>query len=231
MARIYYVDAAIPVDRKKRGEHKMHAVFDGDRVFRVKKLTELEDVAEIYIDALFPQIYGELMELLRRGVKVYLLKDTTKLKKLRIENNLKKSDENDAMLLSRIPREAFRLLTIEEMELKVKIRPLINRYERLVRWKKRLKMLVKDGYDYNFKEVIRLMETDRTRISREIIGQVASLPVYGEIYRKACEILGLKRSAELAILAIGLPPHLPMVRLKTLLGLVPGGDGGRYNQS
>jgi len=41
--------------------------------------------------------------LLRRGVKVYLLRDTTKLKKLRIENNLEKNDESDAMLLSRIP--------------------------------------------------------------------------------------------------------------------------------
>ena len=41
--------------------------------------------------------------MLMRGVKVYLLKDTTKLKKLRMENNMKKSDENDAMLLSRIP--------------------------------------------------------------------------------------------------------------------------------
>jgi len=40
---------------------------------------------------------------LRKGVRAHLLKDATKLKKLRMENNMKKSDENDAMLLARIP--------------------------------------------------------------------------------------------------------------------------------
>jgi len=63
MARIYYVDTAIPADGKRRKE-KAHAVFDGSRVFRVRGLTELEDASEIYIDALFPQIYEELMELI-----------------------------------------------------------------------------------------------------------------------------------------------------------------------
>jgi len=56
MAKIYYVDTAIPADRKKRRKHKTHAVFDGSKVFRVKKLTELEDASEIYIDALFPEL-------------------------------------------------------------------------------------------------------------------------------------------------------------------------------
>jgi len=93
MAGVYYVDVAIPANKKKRGKYKTHAVFDGSRVFRVKKLTELEDAAEIFIDALFPEIYDEVLELLRRGVRVYPLKDTTKLKKLRMENNMKKSDE------------------------------------------------------------------------------------------------------------------------------------------
>jgi len=95
MARIYYVDVAIPSDRKKRGRKKIHAVFDGGRVFRVGRLSELEDASEVFIDALFPELYDEILESLRRGVKVYLLKDTTKLKKLRIENNLKKTDNED----------------------------------------------------------------------------------------------------------------------------------------
>ena len=95
MARVYYVDVAIPSDRKKWRKEKTHAVFDGGRVFGVKKLTELEDASEVFIDALFPELYEEVLELLRRGVKVYLLKDTTKLKKLRIENNLKKTDNED----------------------------------------------------------------------------------------------------------------------------------------
>ena len=125
MARVYYVDVAVSADKKKRGRNKMHAVFDGGRVFRVKKLTELEDASEIYVDTLFPQVYDEVLELLRRGVRVYLLKDTIKLKKLRIGSNLKKSDENDAMLLVQILKETFRPLTIKELELKMKMRPLI----------------------------------------------------------------------------------------------------------
>jgi len=39
MARVYYVDVAIPADKKKRRRHKTHAVFDGSRVFRVGGLT------------------------------------------------------------------------------------------------------------------------------------------------------------------------------------------------
>ena len=70
MARVYYVDVAIPADKKKRGRNKDHAVFDGDRVFRVGRLIELEDASEIYVDALFPELYGEVLELLRRGIKV-----------------------------------------------------------------------------------------------------------------------------------------------------------------
>jgi hypothetical protein len=43
-------------------------------VFRVKKLTELEDAAEVFIDSLFPQIYNEVLELLEREVRVYVLR-------------------------------------------------------------------------------------------------------------------------------------------------------------
>jgi predicted peroxiredoxin len=56
-------------------------------------LTEMEDANEIYIDAPFPELYDEVFELLRRGIKMYVLKDSAKLKKLRMENNMKKSDE------------------------------------------------------------------------------------------------------------------------------------------
>jgi hypothetical protein len=44
-----------------------------------------------------------------------------------MEDAIKKTDENDAMLLARIPREAFRLLTAKELELKMRMRPLINK--------------------------------------------------------------------------------------------------------
>ena len=42
-------------------------VFDGGRVFRVGRLSELEDASEVFIDALFPEPYEEVLELLRRG--------------------------------------------------------------------------------------------------------------------------------------------------------------------
>jgi len=39
MAGVYYVDTAVPSDRKKWRREKTHAVFDGSRVFRVGRLT------------------------------------------------------------------------------------------------------------------------------------------------------------------------------------------------
>jgi hypothetical protein len=95
--------------------------------------------------------------------------------------------------------EKFRPLIIEELEFKMRMRPLIKKYERIMWWKKTLKRLIKSGFDYNFKESIRLMEADGRRVSGEIIKRVVSLPIYGEVYRKACDILGVRRSTELAI--------------------------------
>jgi CRISPR/Cas system endoribonuclease Cas6 (RAMP superfamily) len=136
MSRVVFVDTAIPADKKKMKKHKTHVVFDGNRVFRVKKLTELEDAGEIFIDALFPELYNEVLEVLKKGARVYLLKDTTKLKKVRMKSNVEKGDENDAMLLAQIPREKFKPLTIEELELKTRMGPLINKYKHITRWKK-----------------------------------------------------------------------------------------------
>ncbi len=222
--RIYFVDVAIPADRKKRGRGKVHVVFDGDKVFRVERLTELGDAGEIFIDSLFPELCEEVLELLRRGAKVYLLRDLTKLKKLRMDNGLRKSDENDAILLARIPRERFRSLIVEELEIKIRMWPLVRRYRWIIRWKKALKTLIKHGFDYNFKEVVKLMEADEKKISGELIRQTASLPIYGEVYRRACETLGVKNSVELAILTLGLPLHLPLKGLKGLLGFTPDRD-------
>jgi len=141
-----------------------------------------------------------------------------------------KTDNNDAVLLARLPREKFRLLTAEELELRIKMWSLINKYEKIARWRKKLKKLVKDCFDYNFREVIGLMEADRWKVSKEIVRQVSSLPIYGETYRKAYEVLGVKNSIELAILILELPLHLPLAGLKGLLGLNPNRTEGRYNR-
>ncbi|MCL7384597.1 MAG: hypothetical protein LZ174_09950 [Thaumarchaeota archaeon] len=51
-------------------------------------------------------------------------------------------------MLSEVPREYLRALTIQEMERKVKLQPLINRYELLSRRIKTLKIWIKhDGHD------------------------------------------------------------------------------------
>jgi len=139
MVRAVYVDTSpTAINGKRRREP--HYVYDGEKVFEVSKLTKLKGVDEVYIDTLFPEIYEEVLELLRRDIKVYLLKDTRMLKKLRLENNVKKSDENDASMLSRISRDYFRLLTIKEMEKKVELKPLINKYELLSKRIKTLKL-------------------------------------------------------------------------------------------
>jgi hypothetical protein len=58
-----------------------------------------------------------------------------------------------------------------------------------------------DSFDYNFEEVIRLMGADRMRIFnenflREIIRWIVNLlPVYGEAYKKACEISELRKAS------------------------------------
>jgi len=228
MAKAVYVDTSPTASRTatddKRKKRKPHYVFDGERIFEVYKLTKLKDVDEVFIDVLFPEIYEEVLELLKRGVKVYLLKDTRMLKKLRMENNMKKSDEVDAQLLSMISKDGFRLLTVEELEFKAKMRPLINRYEQVVRWRKTLKQWLSQGFDYNFKESIRLMWNDSKRISKEIIRELAD----NNIYKEACRLLGLKDSVELAILTVELPLHLPITRLKGLLGFTPNKNKGRY---
>ena len=223
MSRVYYVDTSRTTNGKRR--RKLHCFYDGQKIIKIRKLTKLRNAVEIYIDSLFPEIYDEVLELLERGVKVYILKDLRVLKKLRLQNNLRKSDEVDAQLLSMIPRDGFRLLTINEIKFKMKMRPLINKYEKIVRWRATLKKLLSQGFDYNFRESIRLMENDCERISREIIRELAD----NDVYREACKLLGVKDSVELAILTIELPLHLPMTRLKGLLGFTPDKNKGRYN--
>jgi hypothetical protein len=119
---------------------------------------------------LFPEVYAEILWSLKKGVKVYLLKSPSILKKLRREDNLWKSDEADASMFSRVPREYFRILTINEMEKKVKLQPLINEYELLSRRIKTMKTWIKnDGYDYKLRDSIMLMERDREESAKKIV--------------------------------------------------------------
>jgi len=183
MARAVYVDTSRTADGKRK-KRKSHYVYDGEKVFEVNKLTKLKNVDEVFIDSLFPEIYEEVLELLKRGIKVYLLKDTRILKKLRLENNLKKSDESDAVLLSKISKDSFRALIIQEMELKATMRPLINRYEWIAQRKKVLKQWIATNFNYNFDNSIRLIEHDGEMIGREILKKIQECSPYKDIYKK-----------------------------------------------
>jgi len=138
MSKTVYIDTSRTATNDKK--RKPLVVFDGERVFEVNKLTKLKDVDEVFIDTLFQEIYEEVLELLKKSVRVYLLKDVSILKRLRMENNLKKSDENDAILLSKVSKDGFRALTIQEMVKRVELKPLINKYELLSKRIKTLKL-------------------------------------------------------------------------------------------
>jgi hypothetical protein len=166
--------------------------------------------------------------LLKKGIKIYLLKDTGVLKKFRRENNLSKSDENDALMLSKIPREYFRELTVREVELKIAVRSLINRYEWIVEKRKVLKQWKSRGYDYGFGESIRAMEADRVKIGNEIL-KIVSESIYKDVYRRVCKELQMKDSVEIAILVLELPLTSGMDKLKSYLGFTPAKNDGRYN--
>jgi hypothetical protein len=79
MSKVYYIDVSRTAVNGERRQ-KFHCVFDGQKIFGVRKLTKLKDADEIYIDSLFPENYNEILELLKRGIKVYLLKDSKVLK-------------------------------------------------------------------------------------------------------------------------------------------------------
>jgi hypothetical protein len=215
--RIYFVDVAIPANKKRRRRDKMHAVFDGSRVFRVRRLTELEDAVEVYVDAIFPLLYEELMELIERGVKVSLLKNTRILKRLREENHVKKSDEADARLLSAIPRNHFKQLTLEELRLL----QLINMYERYAEWKKIIRQWAAAYPQTPLKKYVKELHSIRNEYGRRIIKEIMENKDYAAIYRIACDELGVRDSVEVAILVARLPLNRKLSRLKGLLGLTP----------
>ena len=215
--RIYFVDVAIPADRKRRRRDKMHAVFDGSRVFRVRRLMELKDAGEVYIDAIFPQIYEELLELIRRGVKVLLLRNTRMIKRLREENGVKKSDEADARLLSTIPRNHFKQLTIRE----VRLLKLIGEYEMYVKWGKIIRQWARICPLDPLKESVKRLRCIANRYARKIIDEVKSDEGYATTYRLACDMLGARDSVEIAILVARLPLNWKLSRLYGLLGLTP----------
>jgi len=117
---------------------KPHVAYDGEKLIRIRSLLELADAEEIYIDSLFPEIYEDLLTLLRDGVKVLLLREAWKFKGARERLRIRKSDENDAFTLSRISRRHFMELSAKDMEMRIALAPLLAEY---IKVKKRIKTL------------------------------------------------------------------------------------------
>ena len=56
MAKIVFVDTSRTTTNGKR---KPHYVYDGEKIYKVDKLTKLKNVNEVFIDTLLPEIYEE----------------------------------------------------------------------------------------------------------------------------------------------------------------------------
>jgi len=228
MTKVYYVDVAVPSNKKKRERNKNHTVFDGNRVFKVKKLTELKDATEVFIDSLFPQIYEDVLELLEKGVRIYALRNLRVVKIFRNENGVGKSDENVAMILAKIPKVYFKELALKEM----KLLRLILVYEKCVKWRKIIQQWTKFYPLEPLEGCVKGLRSIRDRYGRKIIEEVMKNENYVTVYRIVCEGLGLKDSVIVAILTVKLPLNWRFSRLKGLLGLVPmlcRGKNHRYN--
>jgi hypothetical protein len=120
-------------------------------------------------------------------------------------------------------------LTIEEIEFKMKVRPVIRKYEWLAKWKCTLKRLITKGFDYYFRESVKLIEKDLKETAREIISMVSNSR-YGEVYRRVCDALRVKDSVEVAVLIMELPLHLGVGKLRAYLGLNPVKNNNQYNR-
>lgn len=80
MARIVYVVVSKDATNRRKSRER-YVVYDGVRIFKIGKLTELKNVDEVFMDAIYPSTYAEVLELLKGGVKVYALKDRSILEK------------------------------------------------------------------------------------------------------------------------------------------------------
>ena len=158
-----------------------------------------------------------MFEVLRRSVKVYLLKNTRLVKRLREENGLRKSDEVDAKLLSMIPRNHFKQLTAREIGLL----KLIGEYERYVKWKETIRQWMRACPSDLFKECAKRLQYLVKQYARRIIMEVKDNANYATTYRLACDTIGVKDSVEIAILVVRLPLNWKLSRLYGLLGLIP----------
>ena len=190
------------------------------KTFKVRKLTELNDACEIYIDAIFPQVYAEVLELLEKGTKIHVLRSPSLVKKFRDKNGAKKSYDSDAIILAKIPRIHFKELTLKELNL---LR-FINIYEKCAEWKRIIKQWTNIYSLDPLEKCAKGLRSIHNYYGHRIIEEIMRNENYATMYRMVCEELELKDSVEVAILVARLPLNWKLSRLKGLLGLTPCGN-------
>ncbi|MEM3921637.1 MAG: hypothetical protein QXG25_01980 [Nitrososphaerota archaeon] len=185
-----YVDTADSSGKKSR---KKHVCYDPQArmFFKLNRLTELHCYDEVYVDSLFQRLHEEVLELLRRGVKVFRLKEVRLIKRLRESNGIEKSDESDAYILSLIPDEFYRELSAEELQLK----RLVSEYLAVDRLIVKLKSCG-DRLKLDLRESIKALEMRKEEIAERICDAVEG----NEFYRRVLEYLGYRRSPLIAML-------------------------------
>ncbi|MEM1977166.1 MAG: hypothetical protein QXX29_04635 [Nitrososphaerota archaeon] len=199
---------------------KPHVCYDPDQdvFFEVKDLREaIGRYDKVYLDTLFASIYDEIHDLLENEVKVYLLRNPRLLKMKRMEMNLKKSDEVDARILSIIPKEQFKELTLHEIVLKLELWPLIIRYEELVKKIEVLKIWMKDWPEHS--KAIKALLNSFRREKRKIAKKLHKRALCNGVYSKALEYFGIKGSATVAALILRIDLSRGVHRIKSFLGL------------
>jgi len=164
---------------------KPHACYDPltDRFFEARKLTDLKDYDEIYLDSLlFPGIWSELRDLIADGRRVYHFTRPWKWRGLRKRfsdglkerlkaKDVKKSDFEDAYILWKVYEVGvtkgnlhkwFKRVTMID----VKLRPLLTKEAMIARMVDRLERMKMVGIQVD--EVEKVKELLQ-RIRREIV--------------------------------------------------------------
>jgi len=177
MTRRVFVDTA--------WNRKPHACYDPltDRFFEARKLTDLKDYDEIYLDSLlFPGIWSELRELIAEGRQVYYFTRPWRWRELRERfkddlrerfktREVKKTDYGDAYVLWKVYETGismgnvhkwFKPITIVDVEL----RPLLMKEELISRAVDKLDTAIDLGVKAD--EVEEVKELLR-RVRREIV--------------------------------------------------------------
>jgi hypothetical protein len=180
------------------GRSKIFAITDdGDEVLVFNNLTELVErlrPAVIVLDSLPGRLQNTAAELAKTGIMFLRLKNLKKLSEERKNNGVKKSDENDVVMLKTLfRRNSDDFQPLFETPEELTIRRLTELWLQMTSLKKSSKQARTTTDDQLAVEVHRTQVRIVERLAEEIHGKALKLP----LYRLTNEKLGL-RGATLA---------------------------------